>query len=363
MKKLPKALYQGELTIAGFKMNCYNLDDGERVISREGLMRALGRTGNPTNKEDISTEENALLQTPVFLSAKNIKEFISNELLHSSQPIVFSTENNPKVYGYRAGILPLICYVYIDAENKKVLNKNQKLIAERSHILIRGLATVGIIALVDEATGYQYSREKNELQKILQAYISPELLPWQKRFPDEFYKEIFRLNKWDYTVSGIKKRPGIIGTWTKNLVYNLLPKGVLKALEDNTPKSSAGNKTARLHQSLTIDIGEPHLEKQLISVITLMNISTTWKEFEKHFVKKFQNELLTLPLQSRSKSQKQNASQGDLFAGIDIDVLFPKVEPEANDRKENDKPEKLNLFDKQLKGLLSVPPPNKNETE
>ncbi|WP_394353172.1 P63C domain-containing protein [Mucilaginibacter humi] len=66
--------------------------------------------------------------------------------------------------------------------------------------------------------------------------MAAELLPWQKRFPDEFYKEIFRLNGWDYTVNGIKNRPGVIGTWTKNLIYNLLPNGVLAELEKRHQK-------------------------------------------------------------------------------------------------------------------------------
>lgn len=42
---------------------------------------------------------------------------------------------------------------------------------------MRVFARVGITALVDEATGYQYDREKNELQKILKAYIAEDLLP------------------------------------------------------------------------------------------------------------------------------------------------------------------------------------------
>jgi hypothetical protein len=87
--------------------------------------------------------------------------------------------------------------------------------------LVRAFAKVGIVALVDEATGYQYDREKDALQKILEQYISPELLPWEKRFPDEFYREIFKLKGWDFTVNGINKRPSIIGKWTmKRLVQN-----------------------------------------------------------------------------------------------------------------------------------------------
>ena len=114
---------------------------------------------------------------------------------------------------------------------------------------------IGITALVDEATGYQYEREKDELQKILKAYISEELLQWQKTFPEKYYQEIFRLNGWDFTLSSIKKRPGVVGIWTNKLIYEQLPKGVLKELKEKTPVSEAGNKTARYFQSPTPDYG------------------------------------------------------------------------------------------------------------
>ena len=90
--------------------------------------------------------------------------------------------------------------------------------------------------LVDEVTGYQYDREKAELQKILSQYISHELLAWQKKFPDIFYQELFRLNGWNFTVSGIKKRPSVIGNWTKTLIYKELPRGVLDELQKESAK-------------------------------------------------------------------------------------------------------------------------------
>ncbi len=145
--------------------------------------------------------------------------------------------------------------------------------------MVRGFARVGIIALVDEATGYQYEREKDALQVVLQTFISKELLKWQKMFPDTFYYEIFRLKRWDYTVSGIKKRPSVIGTWTKKLIYEQLPKGVLEELQVKTPKSHAGNYTARFFQRLTPDIGHPALTAQIYKVIGLMNASSNWNEF------------------------------------------------------------------------------------
>lgn len=333
---MPVATHQGEVDIAGFKIRCYNLDTGERVLSREGFLRALGRTGNPKYKEEA--DENQLFQTPVFLRATNLKPFISNELIVSSQPIEFEMPGGKKTYGYKASILPLVCYVYIDASRVGALSVQQHIYAERSELLIRGFATVGIIALVDEATGYQFTREKDELQKILAAYISPELLPWQKRFPDVFYKELFRLNGWDFTVHGIKKRPGVIGTWTKRLVYEQLPKGVLDELKGKTPKSRAGNYTARFFQSLTPDTGDPHLTAQIQQIVTLFQLSDNmrhmWQQFEKLKVR--QAGQLELPFEFDEKGHTKELPQ---------------------------EPEKLDFpFDLTLKGLLNTPPPKKDNS-
>ena len=114
-------------------------------------------------------------------------------------------------------------------------------------------------------------------------------MPWEKRFPDEFYKEIFRLNNWPFTVSQIKKaeRPGIIGKWTKKYIYSALPKGVLNALLNITPRDIKGKLKNKLHQHLTREEGIEHLNKQIISVVTLMNVSDTWRQFEKLWNRKF----------------------------------------------------------------------------
>lgn len=204
-----------------------------------------------------------------------------------SKPIKFKRNNaggsQSTANGYEVTLLVDICSAIIDANRAGVFDNN--VIVRNADIIIRSVAKVGIIALVDEATGYQYERENDELQKILKAYISEELLPWQKRFPDIFYKELFRLNGWDYTVNGIKKRPGIIGKWTNTFIYEELPNGVLEELKKKTPKSESGNRTNRYHQLLTTDIGEPNLEKQINKVITLFQVSDNMKQFCDNFKK------------------------------------------------------------------------------
>ena len=51
-------------------------------------------------------------------------------------------------------------------------------------------AKVGLIALVDEATGYQYEREEDALQMKLKLYLqSEEIRKWEPTFPDELWKD------------------------------------------------------------------------------------------------------------------------------------------------------------------------------
>lgn len=329
--QLPKATHEGKIQLGETELNVAVLQNGTRIISRNAIFKAFGRT-----KRGRAIGEKRVPNMPAFLDAKNLQPFVGEDLSGVLKQIDYIDKKGKEDSGYNALILPMLCKVYLDArasknENtgKSVLTKSQEPLARASEILLIGLSNIGIIALVDEATGYQYEREKDELQTILKAYIAAELLPWQKRFPDEFYKEIFRLNNWDFTVNGIKQRPGVIGIWTKKLVYQQLPKGVLQELYSKTPKTTSGKLAAKLHQSLTSDIGNPHLEKQLISIITLMNISKDWKEFIKFFNKKFGQQELD-------------------FESVEI------IEP----IKEGIKKGKLDLM---LTGLLNVPPPKKGK--
>lgn len=324
--------YDGEINLNGFKIPCYVLEDGTRIVSGRGMQEAV-KLLEATTK---SAEQTTGSRMAEFTGSKWFNSLIINgEKLEEFKPIN-AYKGNQKISGYKATALADFCDIMLSARQNGLLNtERQKIVADQCEILIRGFARVGIIALVDEATGYQYDREKDELQKVLSAYISKELLPWQKRFPDEFYKEIFRLNGWDYTVSGIQKRPGVIGTWTKKLIYNLLPTGVLEELENKTPKSRSGNKTARLHQSLTQDIGEPHLEKQLVSVITLMNISDSWNEFLKNFGKKFQKDLIEIA-QSNFKANTPKKITGQQYMIFEDPITQIQIPLEISDINKTD---------------------------
>ncbi len=292
--KIKKTLCEGILDLGGSQLDVAVLEDGTRIISHSAVFKALGREPRGNARID---------QIPAFMDAKNLQSLIKSDLRSLIKKISYLDKNGKRKEGYSADILPLVADLYLQARDKNISTQSQLEVAKKAEVLVRSLARLGITALVDEATGYQYQREKDELQKILKAYISEELLPWQKKFPDAFYKELFRLNGWDFNVKGIKKRPGVIGIWTNKLIYERLPQGVLDELRKNTPTSKSGHKTARYHQLLTEDIGNPHLMAQIYKVIALFQISNNMKEvwYQFEVMKEREKGQYSLPLEFDEK--------------------------------------------------------------
>lgn len=270
-----QATHEGVLKIGNMEIPCAVLENGQRVLTQSGFMRALGRARQAKGREYYEGDVNL----PAFLTAQNLKPFISKDLEVTSSQIEFKPLRGSRAFGYPAELLPKVCDVFLDAEKAGALIATQKHIAERAHLLIRGLAHVGIVALVDEATQYQEVRDRMALQAILDAFLRKELAAWAKRFPDEFYQEIFRLKSWTWKGMSVN-RPQVVGKLTKDIVYARLASGIVTELEKLNPTDEKGNRKTRHHQWLTGDVGHPALAQHLYAVIALMRISRTWEEFK-----------------------------------------------------------------------------------
>ena len=261
------------LRIGDIEIPCYVLSDGTRVLAQRGLQSGIGLSegGGPGGARKIA----ALMAR---LREKGID--IRGLVARANSPIRFIPPHggNP-ADGYDATILPDICAVLIDAEQQGKLDRRLKRLAERAALLQHGFATVGIIALVDEATGYQSDRARDALAKILEAFVAKELRRWISTFPSEFYKELFRLRNIQY--DGSVKRPGYIGHLTNDLVYARLAPGVLEELRRVTPRDDKGRLKHHLHRRLTEDVGHPKLLQHLASVTALMRAAETWDQFKK----------------------------------------------------------------------------------
>ena len=206
--------------------------------------------------------------------------------MEASKPIPFRgsgivSSRGGVAYGYKAELLPQVCTVFLDAADRRLLRPNQRHIYEQCKILVRGLATVGITALIDEATGYQDARAKDALAKILEAFITRELRKWVSTFPVDYYKELFRLRGWKFPnlPADQRKRPILVGTLTNNVVYDRLAPGVRAELRRLTPRDEKGRLKHKLFQRLTENVGNPRLREHLAAVIALMRASETWEQF------------------------------------------------------------------------------------
>jgi hypothetical protein len=284
------AINDGSLVIGNQEIRCAVLTDARRVLSQQTVLQTLGRARSAKGRTGSQTGG-----PPPFLAAANLQEFITDDLRALFEPIPYRPLTGGRAYGYRAEILPMVCEVYLAARKERKLARMQEPVAEVCEMLVRSLAKVGIIALVDEATGYQEVRARDELQRILEFYIQAELRPWTKMFPDEFFEQVYRLQSWAYR-PGTAKRTPYVGKLINRYVYEQLPPGVLDELRERNPVTEKGWRKHKHHQYLTTDTGDKHLDRQISTVTTLMRISETKAQFEELFERAFPPPQMRLPL-------------------------------------------------------------------
>jgi hypothetical protein len=252
-------------------------------------MKGMGmyRSGALSTRRKDSPEG---AQIPLYLAYKNLKPFISDDLLSDlSGALEFLPVRGKRpIKGLKADVIPKLCDVWLDARDAGILKGTQLRVAQQADMLVRALAKVGIIALVDEATGYQETRDKDELQKFLALYLSEERLKWAKMFPDEYYRQLFRLQGWIYSPLSVK-RPKLVGKLTNRLVYEKLPVHVLDELRRLNPVKNpkTWRREATHFQHLSADIGQPDLRDHLLQLIAIMRASPNWATFRRLFARAF----------------------------------------------------------------------------
>ena len=294
-REVSRANLVGTLTIGSLSLPCAVLEDGTRVLSQRGLLSALGiKHGGALSASRQSNDGGANL--PMFVAQRALRPFIDNDLLVVlSQPIKYHHgKGGGLAFGMRAELIPKVCDVWLRAREAGALTPSQQQVAARAEILVRGLSTVGIIALVDEATGYQYFRARTALATILEQFIAKELVKWAKTFPDDYYQELFRLRNWNYS-SFSTKRPPVAGKLTNDIVYRRLAPTVLDELRRLNPTLPSGRRKHKHFQWLTADIGHPRLREHLSAVIALMKVAPDWPTFEKMIDKSLPRQL-SMPL-------------------------------------------------------------------
>jgi hypothetical protein len=296
---LPRATHDGPLHIGDATLIAAVLPNGKRLIVQGTMLTAIGRSRTPKAGTGGSVNVDGL---PFFLSAEVLKPFVTEELRLSTTPIFFRLKGGQRAVGYDALLLPMVCKVYQSLRDslmqrlakgtadeaktaKSVYAKYEHIIA-RCDELSHGFSRRGIEALVDDATGYQDYKVRQDINRIIEAYVAPSLRPWAQKFPHEFFRQAYRLLGWKYEPGQTKHSP-YMGKFINKYVFDALPPGVLEELKARLPKNDKGNRRAKLWQLLTIDTGIPHLDRQLTADLTLMQIADSKQHFDDNWDKLF----------------------------------------------------------------------------
>lgn len=264
--------HDGELKIGDIILPCYVTNDGKRVLSGRALQIALNLTGEergaPGDRVDRLLAHKTL--SPLIIKDKPVAQF---------EPIKCRFKDNVRkpINGYSAEVMADICEGMLEARRQGLLTtERHQQVAAQCEILLRGFARVGLIALIDEATGYQKDRAKDALAQILEKFVAKELQPWLKTFPSDYYEQLFRLYGLPFPPERANARPSFFGRITNNVVYERLAPDLLPELKKAASKAE---RKAHLHRWLTSDIGHPKLREHLSSIITLLKLARTPQEF------------------------------------------------------------------------------------
>ncbi|MCL4457092.1 MAG: P63C domain-containing protein [Nitrospirae bacterium] len=275
---IPKANYEGTLNIANTQIPCAVYDNGEQVLRVIVQREVVGLlTGNKKGNLDR------------YLQAQNLQPYVPEKFKNKTldQATIVLEINRRKAFCYEGEDIVDLCKMYLNARKAgNVLLPSQAQLADRAEIIITSLAKTGIVGLIDEATGYQHIRARDALQAYLDRVLRKELAAWVRKFPNEFFEQIYRLNGWTWT--GTHFRPAVVGKYIKDVVYERLGPGILAELEKLNPKNEKGHRPAHHHRWLTEDVGHPMLAQHLYAVIGLMRVSNNWREFKALLSKAYQ---------------------------------------------------------------------------
>ena len=156
-----EARYPGTLKLLGNEIPVYVLSNGQKVLARISATEAL--TG-VKRQGDLES----------YIRVGSLKDFIDMDAV-LARMVIFRLKDvamlDQTVKGLPSDLFIEICQAYVRAldasvnpESGVTLTDRQKEIAIKAGMFLSACAKVGLDALIDEATGYQYVRPEDALE-------------------------------------------------------------------------------------------------------------------------------------------------------------------------------------------------------
>lgn len=288
----------GILKIGEVDLDVYVLNDRRRVINKKAMAGALNLK---------SQGGNAFLRS---MTRPGIQSVLTEELKNRiANPIVFQTISGSTADGYEAEVLIEVCDALIEARNSGQLAPSQLFLAQQGEIILRSAAKVGIVALVDEATGYE-DKTKFEYKELFDKFIRDEFRQWEQEFPEKFFEMIYRLYRLKRHKPDRSTHPQFFGKFIRKYVYYPLAHSngaILEKLEEKNPVVYAsGGRRYKFFQFLTDEIGMHSFRQHLWQVIGIGEASMDKQQFDRGFFRAFPEAI-----------PKKDGDQMDFFETLD----------------------------------------------
>jgi hypothetical protein len=277
--KLPEADTDGVLTIGDVQLDVYVLADKRRLISKRAMARALHLKSEGGNAFRHS------------MSSKGIRSRLPISVIEKIEnPIVFKPLRGDSADGYEATLLIEICDAIIQARNDEKLSASQRFLAMQAEIIIRSAAKIGIIALIDEATGYT-DKTKDEYRRLFAEFIRKECRQWEQEYPDKFFDMLYRIYNLKRQKPDTTRHPQFFAHCIRRYIYYPLAGSrgaILEKLEHKNPVVYAGGgRRYKLFQFLSDQVGVPAFRQHLWQVVGIGEASLDKVQFERGFYRAF----------------------------------------------------------------------------
>jgi hypothetical protein len=253
------ASHFGTVHFGDLECDAVVLNTGERGYVRKQLAKLLGfHEGHKGSR-----------------FARLLADFAPNALSaldKSREPILLPTGRQTEFFP--AGVIADVASAVVTAAINGTLHRARKGIVPNCMKIMHALATTGEVALIDEATGYQYHRAPDALQDLIAKLLRQSCSTWERRFHPDYYRAIYRLFGWKYD-GHEQNPPHVVGQITHRWVYGpVLP---VEMIEEIRARKSLSQ---RHHQWLTQQ-GLARLESQIHAVTAIARSSVSYPDFKR----------------------------------------------------------------------------------
>ena len=268
------ASHYGVVRFGDLQCEAVVLNGGERGYVRRQLMKLLGFAERQRGDR----------------FAGFLREIAPNSLsLLNKQEATILLPSGQKAQFFPSGIIADVASAVVNAAIDGTLHKARRGIVPNCMKIMRALATTGEVALIDEATGYQFHRAPDALQDLIAKLLRQSSGSWERRFHADYYRAIYRLFGWKYQ-GHAQNPPHVLGQITQRWVYGpVLPEELLDEIRSRKRISD------KHHQWLT-DKGLTRLEQQIHSVTAIARCSTNYRDFSRRCEAAFAGGALQLGL-------------------------------------------------------------------